>query len=44
MIVYRSVGIVERVTFGGNIIETGPDSFRLAHAGAAGRPAGMPAA
>jgi len=27
--------IVDRLTFGGNIIETGTDSYRLAHARAA---------
>jgi hypothetical protein len=25
------VAIVDRLTFGGNIIETGTDSYRLAH-------------
>ena len=27
-----SAAIVDRLTFGGNIIETGTDSYRLAHA------------
>jgi len=26
-----SAAIVDRITFGGNIIETGTDSYRLAH-------------
>jgi hypothetical protein len=37
--------IVDRLAFGGNIIETGTDSYRLAHArasGAASRPSTTP--
>jgi hypothetical protein len=30
-----SAAIVDRLTFGGNIIETGTDSYRLAHTKAA---------
>jgi DNA replication protein DnaC len=35
--------IVDRLTFGGNIIETGSDSYRLAHARARRQPAPAPA-
>jgi hypothetical protein len=29
---FRGLPIVDRLTFGGNIIQTGTDSYRLAHA------------